>query len=202
MIEDDVLFSDLLTMTLRARVAPRDLRVFATGREGLAHCLVQQPDLLIVDLGLPDGDGREIIRRLRSRWPELRVLVLTGQVSRTLPGELMALGVSGFVEKGSPYEETEKAVRRVLADGMYFSAGLAPMPSRVPWTDGASPERLTKRELEIVRLVARGMISKEIGAQLKLSPRTIEKSRAQIMEKLGLRDLPALVRWSLQHGLG
>jgi DNA-binding NarL/FixJ family response regulator len=131
--------------------------------------------------------------------------VLTGEFSPTLPAELLSLGASGFVDKMSGFSEMESAVQRVLANGLYFSAGMA--PSSVthgglrPTPHGPPPSVLTEREREIARLVASGLISKEIAPMLQLSPRTIEKARAQIQTKLGVRDLPALVRWCLQHEL-
>lgn len=205
MIEDDSLLSELLAQALRERLKISEQHVFETGRAGVDYCLKEEPDLLIVDLGLPDMNGREIIRRLRQRWPNLRVIVLTGEVNPTLPAELLAIGVSGFVHKTSSFAEMESAIRRVLADGMYFSAALKPSHANGRLGSaralGPPPSVLVEREREIVRLVTSGLISKEIADRLDLSPRTIEKARARILTKLGVRDLPALVRWALQHGL-
>lgn len=210
LIEDDVLLGDLLCLGFRHRFQPAELKLFTNGREGLAYCRTEKPDLVMVDLGLPDMDGREVIRTLHAVSPHTRVIVLTGQVHPTLPGQLLALGVSGYVDKASSFENAEAAVIRVLAGGIFFSAGVRPAPATVtPRSDGRSaaadgdtpPEALTEREREIARLVAGGLISKEIADRLKLSPRTVEKSRAQILEKLNVRDLPALVRWCVKHGL-
>lgn len=205
MIEDDILLSDLLATVLRTRMKAPKLQVFSTGKAGMDHCFAHPPDLLIVDLGLPDMGGRRIIESLRARLPELRVIVLTGEFHSNLPGELLSLGATGFVHKTSSFEEMEEAIRRVLANGIYFSSGsrLANSISQSGGgaIEGPSPTKLTAREREIARLVATGQISKEIAAQLNLSPRTVEKARSQILAKLGLRDLPSLVRWCMQHGL-
>lgn len=204
-IEDDLMLSDLLARALRRSFAALDLEMFSTGREGIRRCLDQPPDMLVVDLGLPDMNGRQVVRTLRERLPDLRVIVLTGEMSPTLPAELLGLGASGFVDKMSGFAEMESAVQRVLANGLYFSVGMA--PSSVgkrgprPAPAGPPPATLSEREREIARLVASGLISKEIAAQLDLSPRTIEKARAQILSKLGFRDLPALVRWCVEHEL-
>lgn len=207
-IEDDILLGDLLCVGLRSRIQPADLRLFTLGREGLTHCREEKPDLLMVDLGLPDMDGREVIRALHTQSPDTRVIVLTGQVNPTLPGQLLALGVSGYVDKASSFENAEDAVKRVLSGGIFFSAGVRPAKA-APATPAASrdpegdtpPEALTEREREIARLVAGGMISKEIADRLKLSPRTVEKARSQLLDKLRVRDLPGLVRWCMKHGL-
>ena len=205
MIEDDAMLADLLARALRKTFDAAHLSVFATGREGVEHCPAQPPDLLLVDLGLPDMNGRQIIRTLGEKLPSLRVIVLTGESSPRLPGELLALGASGFVDKMSSFDEVENAVRRVLDNGLYFSAGMKPSPpsrgARDTPPSGPPPSVLSEREREIARFVTDGLISKEIADRLGLSPRTVEKARAQILAKLGLRDLPSLVRWSLQHGL-
>jgi DNA-binding NarL/FixJ family response regulator len=208
LIEDDVLLGDLLCMGLKHRLGPADLQLFDNGRQGLAYCREHKPDLVMVDLGLPDMDGREVIRTLHTISPDTRVIVLTGQVNPTLPGQLLALGVSGYVDKASSFENAESAVKRVLGGGIFFSAGVRPAPATAnssPPIGGADgdtrPESLTEREREIARLVAGGLISKEIADKLKLSPRTVEKARAQILDKLRVRDLPSLVRWCVKHGL-
>lgn len=200
-IEDDTLLSDLLAHALRTRLQLADVQVHFLGRAGLEDCLRNPPDLLMVDLRLPDMNGREIVQALRARWPALRAIVLTGETNPALPGELLTLGVNGFVHKTSPLAEIETAVRRVLAGGFYFSGGFTPAAASAAPEENDSRNPLTEREREIARLVASGLISKEIAARLHLSPRTVEKSRAQILAKLGLRDLPSLVRWCLQQGL-
>lgn len=205
LIEDDVLLADLLVLAFRTFIKPAEVRLFTTGIEGLAYCRERKPDLALVDLGLPDMDGRALIRELHNASPTTRVIVLTGEVHPTLPGQLLALGVSGYVDKASSFEHAQAAVKRVLAGGIYFSAGIQPAtPQRTnsqSHNGDTPPEALTEREREIVRLVASGLISKEIADRLKLSPRTVEKHRAQILEKLNVRDLPALIRWSVKHGL-
>jgi DNA-binding NarL/FixJ family response regulator len=200
-IEDDPLLLDLLNLAVKLHFTPARLKTFGRGRPALEFCWAEKPALVITDLGLPDMDGRAVIRALQSSSPDTRILVLTGEVSSTLPGELIALGVSGYIDKGSPLENTMAAVKRVLEGGIYFSAPIRPGLSCGNIASAVAPESLTARQREIARLVASGLISKEIGTQLKLSRRTIEKSRAEILAKLNLRDLPGLVRWCIQHGL-
>ncbi len=208
LIEDDGLFRDLLSHAVKEGVKPKRFAVFENGATGLAHCLASPPDLLIVDLRLPSLDGREVVRRLRPVAPKTRYLVLTGHVTNALPAELITLGVSGFVDKASTMDELRRAIGRVLEGGLYFSASVPPQPA---WfaarpgggaeAVGVDPAVLSDRERQIVRLVASGLYSKEIAEQLGLSPRTVEKERVAIMQKLGVGDLPGLIRWSVRHGL-
>lgn len=203
LVEDDGLLCDLLAKAIVARFAPRTLRTFRDGTAALEQCLANPPDVLVADLRLPGVDGREIIRRVRARHPGTRCIVLTSAVTAALPAELLTLGVSGFVDKDSPADHLERAIERVLAGGMYFSSQMSPAAvATVPAAaEGPSPTVLTEREREIARLVAGGLISKEIAERLGLSPRTVEKLRGEIMEKVGVRDSSGLIRWCVRNGL-
>jgi DNA-binding NarL/FixJ family response regulator len=204
-IEDDALLRDLMVTALQHRFEPATLRSFANGREGLEHCVREPVDLLLTDLRLPDLDGRDVVRQLRARDRKPRVIVLTGQVDGTLPAELIALGVAGFVDKASPLEHAMRAVERVLAGGMYFFAGITPSASGITGrstpVSNLTPTALTPRERDIARHVASGLSSKEIAQKLELSTRTVENYRANLLQKLGLRDTASLVRWCVHNGL-
>jgi DNA-binding NarL/FixJ family response regulator len=205
-IEDDPLLLDLLSDALRQRFKPAALHAFSAAKPGLDHCLREHVDIVLTDLRLPDLDGREVVRQLRQRDRKPRVIVLTGQVDATLPAELVALGVAGFVDKATPLEHAIRAVERVLAGGMYFFAGVMPaasgMTARKPATAGVSAAVLSPRERDVAHLVAGGLSSKEIAQKLELSTRTVENYRANLMQKVGVRDTASLVRWSLENGLG
>lgn len=206
LVDDTATFRGLLKDALQRRFQPAELRDFGDGREALAACLAAPPDLLIVDLYLREIDGRDIVRALRERGFATRVVVLTAHPEAQLPAELVSLGVAGFVDKNSPLEQIDRAVQCVLDGGMFFSATVPPpVPSSLnsePPLPRVGAEVLSEREQEVVRLVARGLVSKEVADQLGLSTRTVEKHRARIFAKLGLHDVPMLVRWCLRNGLG
>lgn len=205
MIDDSAMFRELVRDVITLAFPTALFRGFALGREGLAACIKNPPDLLIVDLYLHDMDGREIVRELSRLHKVTRILAVTAHPDAGLPAELVQLGVAGFVDKHSPVEQIERAAQRVLEGGMFFSASVrppAPPATDQPSIPSAPASVLTPREKEVIRLVARGLASKEIGAQLGLSTRTVEKHRARILARLGLHDLPTLVRWCLQRGLG
>lgn len=204
LVEDTETFRVVLKRELQRWLRRCEVRDFALGREALNACLAVPPDLLIADLHLPDMDGRSLIRALRLRGVGARAIVLTAHPDGRLPGELVGLGVAGFVDKSSPLGQVERAVRRVLEGGMFFSAPVRP-PLPAPAAARDVPEAplsvLSPREMDVLRLVVCGLASKEVGDRLGLSPRTVEKHRAHILAKLGIRDLPTLVRWGLMHGL-
>jgi len=202
LIEDDTLLRELLVRAITARFAPQSLRAFGDGAVGLAHCLAHPPRLLITDLSLPGMEGRDIIRRLRAQHVATRFIVLTMHATAALPGELIALGVGGFIDKHSPLDHAERAIERVLAGGIYFSATVGPAPAaHLGAAEGALSGQLTERERAIAQLVAQGLISKEIGERLGLSVRTVEHLRAQLLARLGLRDTAGLIRWCVRNGL-
>ncbi|HVU24625.1 MAG TPA: response regulator transcription factor [Opitutus sp.] len=205
LVEDDKLLRELLRDVLLRRCQPKSLRDFDSGRPALDVCLREAPELLITDLRLPDMDGRDIIRRIRNRELATRVVVLTSYVDAVLPAELIAMGVAGLVDKSSSLDHVERAVQSVLAGGLYFAASVSPVASPVAaqngLTDEVGPAALSERERLMARLVAQGFRAKEIASQLGLKPRTAEKYRMQLMEKLHLPNTTSLVRWCVRHGL-
>jgi DNA-binding NarL/FixJ family response regulator len=205
LIDDTATLRELLKDALSRRFAPCEVRDFVDAKDGLESCLQRPPDLLIVDLYLRDADGRDVIRALRGKGLQLKIIVLTAHPDAALPAELVGLGVAGFVDKDSPLEQIERAVQRVLEGGMFFSAAVPPPVPSVgsePELPRVGAEALSEREKEVVRMVARGFLSKEVADKLGLSTRTVEKHRSRILGKLGLRDVPSLVRWCLRNGLG
>jgi DNA-binding NarL/FixJ family response regulator len=190
---------------------------FENGREGMEFCLRNKPDLLVVDLFLPGMHGLEIVREVRAKLPNTRILVVTGHPDGDLPARLIAQGVHGFVDKEAPLSYALQAVESVMGGGMFFSSHIPPTatiagrragPKVAPSVKSGpataalvAVEVLTARELEVARLVAEGSSSKEIAARLDLSVRTVEKHRANIMDKIEVREVASLVRWCVQCGI-
>lgn len=207
LIEDETVFRQLLKRALQKKKGWDEVSDFSDGQRGLDYCLLHPPELLLVDLNLPGRHGLEIIREVRGRSETTRILVLTGHAEPKLPAQLMGLGVAGFVDKTAPLTYVLQAIETVMGGGMFFAANIQPekltiLPSPVAAASGASPTILSPRELEVARLVAAGLSSKEVASKLDLSTRTVEKHRANIMDKLGVREVASLVRWCLQNGLG
>jgi DNA-binding NarL/FixJ family response regulator len=204
LIEDETMFRQLILLTL-GKV--KDLQVigeFGLGKPGLEFCLREKPDMLVVDLMLPDINGMEIAREVRRALPEMKILVITAHPSERLPADLMVLGVNGYVDKTEPIEYVLSAVETVRSGGMFFASRVRAKGGSgagLPVTRPTLEVPLTDREQEIARLVAAGQMSKEIAAKLNLSVRTVEKHRANIMEKVGVREVASLTRWCIQAGL-
>jgi DNA-binding NarL/FixJ family response regulator len=216
-IEDETVFRQMLGMALGRVAGLKLVGELADGREGLEFCLREKPGLLVVDLFLPGLHGLEIVKIVREKLPATRILVLTSHPDGELPAQLIRQGVHGFVDKTAPLSYVLQAVESVMKGGMFFAANVPPragepgvgsMRAR-PAPAGPPPaapslaaaKTLTQREIEIAQLVTDGLSSKEIAARLDLSVRTVEKHRANIMDKLGVREVASLVRYCVQAGI-
>jgi len=204
LIDDETVFRQLLTMALGRLTKVEIVGDYLDGQDGLDACLREKPDLLVVDLYLPSIHGVDIAREVRKQLPETRILVLTGHASESLPSQLVSLGVHGFVSKTEPLKVVIEAVEKVAAGGLFFSSSTPTKPTLSPLpVPSAAPLKnpLTPRELEVAISVASGLSSKEIASKLDLSVRTVEKHRANIMDKVEVREVASLVRWCVHQGL-
>ena len=207
-VEDDPVYRQFVRQVLKKIDGVELVGECATGQEGIDACVRTKPQALLLDLVLPDMQGVEVIKTLRHELPHLVVLLLTAHPSNDLPRELLKLGVQGFADKTATAVDLTKTIRSVLAGGLSYTsvAGIAPPTAERPISltghaENVKPEVLTPREREIAALVTGAMSSKEVAAKLGLSTRTVEKHRANIYAKLGVRDVVGLTRWCMYHGL-
>ena len=169
--------------------------------DGACALFVQHaPDLTITDLAMPGSGGLELIRRLRERAAETRVLVFSMHDSELLVARALELGARGFVTKRCAPENLIDAVHRVSAGHRHLSPDLPPhlLHGRPP----ADPlSALTQREFEIFRRLARGESLAECARSLHLSPKTVSNHQTLIKEKLGLATSAAMAHLAIRHGL-
>lgn len=168
----------------------------------LAGILGTKPELLVLDLGLQDRSGLELLDTLRRRELAVPTLVLTMSVQPHDVAEALRLGAGGYLRKDASREELLQAVRTVAAGGRHVGADLASAAASADTRPEAERlERLSPRERQIIALVARGQSSTSIGTHLHLSPKTVDTYRSRLMAKLGLADVTSLVRFAVRHGL-
>lgn len=170
--------------------------------QALADLARLQPALLLLDLHLGERSGLELLAELQRRKLPTRVLMLTMSTQPRHVAEVMRLGAAGYVLKGASAPELLQAIERVLRGHRHMSPdvaelALAGLTARTPTPLAALPPR----ERQIVTLVARGRSSAEIGAQLHLSPKTVDSYRSRLMAQLGVADLASLVRLAIREGL-
>ena len=176
----------------------------ASGEEALELAARHRPDLVLMDIVMKGMTGLEAAAALRERQPDVRVLILSMHSGEEYVLQALRAGAAGYLLKDAATGELELALRSVMRGESWLS----PSVSRQV-VEGyvhragsdAAPEVLTARQREVLRLVAGGKSTKEIAFLLNLSVKTVETHRAQIMERLGIRDVAGLVRYALRSGL-
>jgi two-component system response regulator NreC len=160
-----------------------------------------KPDVLVLDLNMPDGSSLPAIPRMLSDSPGTSVVVLTMQEDPAFAREALQAGASGYVLKEAADSELVEAVRMAAEGRTYLHPELGARIASEPPKPAGPPGDLTEREVEILRLIALGHTNAEIGKQLYLSVRTIESHRAHIQQKTRRSTRAELVRYALDHGL-
>jgi len=161
-----------------------------------------QPDMLIVDIALPDTSGLELIKDITARYPDLPVLALSMHDESLYAERAMRAGARGYIMKQEATEEVIAAIRKVFAGQIYASERMKEKMVRKlvkgPTQQAASPiDRLSDRELEVFLLIGQGYGTRQIAKKMYLSVKTIETYRAHIKEKLDLKDSNELLRYAI-----
>lgn len=174
------------------------------GREAVTQAESLQPDVILMDITMPEMDGLEATRQIKSRYPDIHVLVLTMHRSDEYFFEMLQAGASGYVLKGAETSELINAVRVVSRDEVFLYPTMAQKLvqgylSLVEWDEDNLPS-LSPREREILRLLAEGYSNKEIAEKLVVSPSTVHTHRSNLMEKLELSNRRELIQYARQRG--
>ncbi|MBX3608789.1 MAG: response regulator transcription factor [Hydrogenophaga sp.] len=169
----------------------------------LADIVRLTPSVVLLDLHLGTRSGFELLEQIAKRKLSTRVVMLTMSAQARHVAEAMRQGADGYVLKGSPAREVLKAVAAVLEGRKYLGGEVAQLAVEglTQTDDSGGIASLSVRERQVIQLVVQGRTSVEIGEQLHLSPKTVESYRSRLMAKLGVSDLPALVRLAIREGL-
>ena len=174
------------------------------GRTGCEACLEQRPDFVILDVMLPNLNGTEILRVFREKLPNTQILIFSGYQSPGLVRELLQSGAHGFVEKSAPLSELRKGIEIVASGGSYFGPEVALLLREAmanPKSNDSGVNILTKREREILQLIAESHSTREIATRLEISVKTAENHRTNLMRKLDLHNVASLTRYAINNGL-
>lgn len=185
-----------------------EARVVATTGDGLDVApLVEkhEPDLLVLDLGLPHLNGLDILRKLEKCSFPTKIVVLSMHGEDAYVSEALQHGAAGYVLKGSPLSELTDAIRTVMTGRTYLSGELSDdlldVPDGSDLETGDRFETLTDREREVLQLTAEGYTSQEIGDKLHISHRTVDKHRENVQAKLELRNVVEMATYAYRHDL-
>lgn len=203
-IEDQTAIREMVTQAI---LDPEQFKLVlgtGDGAEGCQRCLEIKPDFVILDVMLPNLNGTQILHRFSKELPETRVLIFSGFQNSGLIRELILAGAHGFVEKSSSLSELKKGIEIVSDGGSYFGPNVAQL-LREAMTDPAegdgSVRMLTRRELEILQLIAESNSTRQIAEKLGISAKTAENHRTNLMRKLDLHDVAGLTRYAITNGI-
>jgi len=193
----------------RALEAQPDLAILAecsNGYEALQSVRQVAPDLVIMDVHLPDLSGIEVSRRILAERPNTKVIILSADSDRALVDTALQIGVCGYLLKSGVVEELARAVSMAMEGRLYLSPEVASIvlgDYRRMLVAGKPPMKpvLTERERQVLRYVAEGLQNKEVADRLNISPKAAERTRARIMDKLGYRSVAELTRYAIREGI-
>lgn len=174
------------------------------GRELLQLVEALQPDLVMLDIAMPGMSGLEALNRLVISAPDVRIIILSMHTNEEYIMQALRSGAGGYLLKDSATAELELAIRSVQKDSTYLSPAVSKLLVDYVQRMSAQPdsqEQLTHRQREILQLLAEGKTTRKIANILKVSMKTIETHRAQIMERLDIHDIAGLVRYAVKIGL-
>ena len=200
----------LVRAGLRARVQDQPgYEVVAEGADGSeVHGILSRlkPDILLLDISMKHMSGLDALRQWRTEFPDVQILILSMHTTPDYVLQALRLGASGYLLKDAAAQELELALRALSRNESYLSPGIAQTVIQSAVIEGgqrAEPAaaQLTPRQIELLRLIVRGVSTREIASGLGLSVKTVDAHRAQIMDRLKLRDVPSLVLYALRKGL-
>lgn len=176
------------------------------GRSTVKLAASLKPDLIIMDVSMPDLNGIEATRQIINEFPHIKVLALSMHSDKRFVAGILKSGASGYLLKDCAFEEMTGAIRAVANGGTYLSPGVAgaviqDYVRRLSDADYSVSSVLTPREREVLQLLAEGASTKIIAENLSVSVKTIETHRRQIMEKLGINSVAALTKYAIREGL-
>ncbi|MFH2122455.1 MAG: response regulator transcription factor [Pseudomonadota bacterium] len=203
LVDDHAIIREGLRVLLEQNSIIQIVGEAATGRECLAKIESWQPDVVVMDISMPDINGIEATRLIKEKWPQIKVVVLSMHSNLEYIYRAFEAGACGYVLKDSIGDELIKAIRTTLVNKRYLSRSLQYTDIDEKFLSACkSPlTGLSKRERQVLQLVVEGKTSAYIAGQLDLSPKTVETYRSRIMHKLDLRDTPSLVKFAILHGL-
>jgi len=207
LVDDHEVVRTGLRMLLESQTDMKIVGEASTGAEALELCNRLRPDVVVMDLTLPDSSGIEITRRIKQTLPQVNVVALTIHEDQEYFFEMLRAGASGYVPKRAAPDELVSAIRAAHNGEVYIFPSLAKvlvndyLERSSGQVEGIFSEELTAREEEVLDLLVQGWTNEEIAQQLTISRHTVARHRENIMRKLNLHNRSELVKYAIRKGL-
>ena len=202
--DDHAVVRDGLRALLEAQPGIEVVGDVANGREAVREAQKLRPDIVVMDIAMPELNGIEATLQLQETSASTRILILSMHSSTEHIFRALQAGARGYLLKDSAGTEVVEAVRAVHAGKRYLSQKIAAtvIDDYISERHRTSPlDSLSRRERQILQLIVEGNTSAQVGAMLFLSPKTVDTYRSRMMQKLGIGDLPNLVKFAIQNGI-
>lgn len=202
LVDDHSLFRNGLRGLLEHYAGCRVVYEASGGEEFLATLDTLETDIVFMDFAMPGMDGARTTELALARRPDLRIITLSMFGEESYYSRMVQAGARGFLLKDSDIEDVIEAIDSVIAGGSYFSPQLlSSLTGRMRTRENISDEQLSEREREILIAVCRGLSNQEIADELFISKRTVDKHRANILEKTGCKNTASLVVFAIRNGI-
>jgi len=204
-VDDHAVVREGLRMILEAMGDMTVVGEALDGRDAIEKAQTLKPDVIIMDIAMPEMNGIEATRLICERLPTVKIIILSMHHTNEHIFRAIQAGARGYLLKESAGAGVAKAIRAVMKGEYYFGAGVEAPPKSLRANRRSRPssplESLSQREREVIQLVVEGKTSVEIAEVLSLSPKSVETYRSRLMLKLGVNNIPSLVKFALQHGI-
>lgn len=200
LVDDQQLFREGLALILKQHFPDYELIHAGSGPEALEILKTRPVNLVLLDIGMPEMNGMEVVNYIIKDHPQALILVVTQYNGEAMIKHLLRMGVHGFIFKSSASEEIKEAINTVLDGKQYVPATLQPsFLKKIAMTD--TPAVLKKREAEILLLLKMGRSSKEIAERLKLKENTINSYREEMLQKTKTKNVAELIAYAYENGM-
>ncbi len=204
--EDQGLFRHALASLLKRVEGFEVIGLAGNGMEVLKQLETARPDIILMDIKMPQMNGIEATRKINEKMPWIKIIGLSMYDHPTFIKEMLRNGAKGFLSKDCTFEELREAIQTVFAGGTYLCKNAAKVvinefSSNSTISEITGIQSLTSREIEIIRLLAEGNITKEIATKLFISEKTVDRHKTNILKKMKLKNTPQLIKVAVDQGI-
>lgn len=206
LVDDHEIVRDGLKSVISSETGLKVIGEASNGDEAIEKCSELEPDLIIMDINMPEKNGIQAATEIKKLNPNIRILALTMSDNELHIKRMIQAGASGYILKDSGVSEFRKAIRELMADRHYFSneAAQSVLLELIQHRGKSKPSEnysITKRELDVLKLIVNEHTNQEIAEKLFISVRTVDAHRRNLLEKTGAKNTAGLVRYALENGL-